>query len=79
MAIQGLFYDLTAAELATLRTEYLACLSAIAVAGQSYTIAGRQFNRASLGEVKELLAEISAAQARLAGTAAPTQTFARFT
>ena len=61
MAIQGVFYDLTAAELATLRTEYLACLSAIAVAGQSYTIGGRQFNRANLKEVKDTLAEVVAA------------------
>lgn len=75
--IQGLFYGLDATTLASLQSEYTACLRAIAVAGQSYTIAGRQFNRANLAEVSRTLAEINAAIARANGTAI-TQTFARF-
>ncbi len=75
--ITGAFYGLTAAQLTTLQTDFLACLTAIAVAGQSYTIAGRQFNRANLPEVRETLAEINAALTRANGTSA-TQTFARF-
>ncbi len=77
MAVQGLLVGLTQAQLASLQTQYLACLAAIAVAGQSYTIAGRQFNRAQLGEVQEMLGEINYALGRLNGTS-PTQTFARF-
>jgi hypothetical protein len=82
MAVTGAFVGLTLAQLQTLQTEYLACLSAIATAGQSYTIANRQFNRAHIGEVKDLLAEINHALALTSGSStagsAPTQTFARF-
>jgi hypothetical protein len=77
MAFTGRFFGLTAAQLTTLQTEYLACLSAIAVAGQSYTIAGRQFNRANLAEVAQTLGDINDALARAQGTRI-TQTFARF-
>jgi hypothetical protein len=77
MAFTGRFYALTAAQLTTLQTEYLACLSAIAVAGQSYTIAGRQFNRANLAEVAQTLGDVNDALARLNGTRT-TQTFGRF-
>lgn len=75
--IQGLFFGLDAATLTQLKTDYLSCLTAIAVAGQSYTIAGRQFNRANLAEVKQTIAEIQAALNRANGTSI-TQTFARF-
>jgi hypothetical protein len=82
MAVTGVFVGLSLAQLQTLQTEYLACLSAIAVAGQSYTIANRQFNRAQLDDVKELLGEINHALAQTAGSStagsSPTQTFARF-
>ena len=77
MAFTGRFYALTAAQLTTLQTDYLACLSAIAVAGQSYTIAGRQFNRANLAEVSQTLGDINDALARAQGTRT-TQTFANF-
>jgi hypothetical protein len=77
MAFTGRFYALTAAQLTTLQTEYLACLSAIASAGQSYTIAGRQFNRANLAEVSQTLGDINDALARSNGTRT-TQTFGRF-
>lgn len=61
------FITFQPAELAALRASYLACLTAIATAGQSYTVAGRQFTRASIGEVKEILAQIGNAQARQSG------------
>lgn len=77
MAFTGRFYALTAAQLTTLQTEYLACLSAIASAGQSYTIAGRQFNRANLAEVSQTLGDINDALSRKNGTRT-TQTFGRF-
>jgi hypothetical protein len=75
--ISGAFFGLDAATLATLQSEFTACVRAIAVAGQSYTIAGRQFNRANLPEVTRTLAEINAALARVNNTT-PTQTYARF-
>lgn len=77
MAVQGLFFGLPLATLQQLQTDYTACLTAIAVAGQSYTISGRQFNRANLREVKETLAEIIAAVAR-ANNTGTTETYARF-
>lgn len=66
--ILGLFVGLTAAELATMKTEWMACLSAIASAHQSYSIAGRQITRANLAEVKSTIAEITYAQSLLSGT-----------
>lgn len=80
MAVTGLLVGLPLATLQQLQTDYTACLTAIAVAGQSYTIAGRQFNRAQLDEVKEMLGEIVYALARTSGSgiSSPTQTFARF-
>lgn len=77
MAFTGRFYGLTVAQLTTMQTEWLACLSAIATAGQSYTIAGRQFNRANLAEVSQTLGDINDALARAQGTRT-TQTFANF-
>lgn len=77
MAIQGLFYGLDAATLATLKTNYLACLNAIAVAGQSYSISGRSFTRADIAEVSQMLAEVQAATDRLNGTRT-TQVYPRF-
>lgn len=77
MASTGRFYGLTAAQLTTLQTNWLACLNAIAVAGQSYSIAGRQFNRANLAEVSQTLGDINDALARVNGTRT-TQTYANF-
>lgn len=77
MASKGNFYGLTAAQLTTLQTNWLACLNAIAVAGQSYTIGGRQFNRANLHEVSATLGEINDALARVNGNRT-TQTYANF-
>lgn len=75
--ITGALYDVDTATLTSLLTQYTACLVAIATAGQSYTIQGRQYNRAQLDEVRATIAEIKAALNRDAGTAT-TQTFARF-
>jgi len=68
MAIEGKFFGLDASTLATLKTNYVACLQAIAVAGQSYSISGRTFTRANLNEVSQMLAEVQAAIDRAAGT-----------
>jgi hypothetical protein len=77
MAIQGIFFGLDAATLATLQTAYTNAIVAVATAGQSYSISGRSFTRADLKALNETLAEIYAAQSRLAGTAT-TQTYPRF-
>lgn len=71
------FYGLDAATLSSLKTKYVECLEAIAVAGQSYTVAGRQFNRANIAEVSQLIAAVQSAIDRAASTS-PTKTFARF-
>ena len=59
MAVQGLFVHVDAATLATMLTEWQACLTSIAVGQQSYSIAGRSFTRANLAEVANMVAEIS--------------------
>jgi hypothetical protein len=76
-SITGCFFGLSASQLTTMQTTWLACLNTIAVGGQSYTIEGRQFNRANLPEVKQTLAEINAALNRANGTST-TKTFASF-
>lgn len=77
MAIKGTFYGLPLATLQTMQTAWLACLTGIATAGQSYQIAGRQFTRADLAEVKDTIAELQAAIERANGTRV-TQTYANF-
>lgn len=77
IGIRGDFFGLDTATLTSLQTSYIACLTAIATAGASYTIAGRQYTRANLGDVQQALAEINAALTRNAGTGV-TQTFGRF-
>lgn len=69
MEVQGLFVGLDSATLATMKTEWLACLSAIATAHQSYTIAGRTFTRANLTEVSRMVREITYAQELAGGDA----------
>jgi len=61
------FYNLTSPELASLRTKYLACLEAIATAGQSYSIDGRSFTRADLDKVKQTIDQITMAQRKKSG------------
>ena len=68
MAIKGTFFGLPLATLQTMQTQWLACLTGIATAGQSYQIAGRQFTRADLAEVKDTIAELQAAIDRASGT-----------
>jgi hypothetical protein len=55
------FAGLTVAQLEQLQTDFLACLSAIANAHQSYSIGGRQFTRADLKEVRQTLSDIGSA------------------
>jgi hypothetical protein len=66
--IQGLFFGLPVATLQTMQTQWQACLTAIATAHQSYSIAGRSFTRANLAEVSSTLGEITAALNRAQGT-----------
>lgn len=77
MAIQGVFYGLDSATLATLKEAYTNAIVAVATAGQSYSISGRQFTRADLAELNQTLAEIIAAQNQANGTGI-NQTYARF-
>lgn len=74
---KGLLVGLPAATLADMQTKYAECLAAIAVAGQSYSISGRSFNRANLTEVQNMLAEVNYALAIANGTAV-TRTVAGF-
>ena len=80
MGLNKSFYGLPLATLESLRAKYLACLEAIAVAGASYSIAGRSFTRANLAEVSQTVKELTAAiesangtRVRRTVTAFPTQ------
>ena len=42
-----------------LQTQYTAALSAIAIAGQSYSVAGKSFTKADLKNVAEILGSIA--------------------
>lgn len=66
------FRFLTDAELATMRADYLACVTAIGVGNQSYTINNRQFTRADLNAAKETLGEVLEAIEWKAGRGART-------
>ena len=61
MALSKSFYGLPLATLQNLRAKYLECLEAIAVVGASYSLAGRQFTRANLGEVTQTVKELQSA------------------
>jgi len=61
MGLQKSFFGLPLAVLQELQTDFTACLKAIAVAGSSYSIAGRSFTRANLSEVSQTLKELQAA------------------
>lgn len=54
------FDGLDASTLSTLKTQYLACLTAIAQ-NQAYSLNGRSLTRANLSEVKTTLGQIQAA------------------
>jgi hypothetical protein len=55
------FVGLDAAKLLELQAAYTQVLLDIAQGGKSYTVPGRTFTRADIGDVKETLAEINAA------------------
>jgi len=74
---RGDFIGLPLATLTSLRDKYVTCLEAIAVAGSSYSIAGRSFSRANLGEVSSTIAELTLAIQNLSGTRIRT-TYAKF-
>lgn len=61
MALNKTFFGLPLATLQELQTDFTACLKAIAVAGASYSIAGRSFTRANLAEVAQTIKELQAA------------------
>lgn len=64
------FVLLDSATLAEMRTDWRACLKAIATAHQSYSIGGRTFTRANLSEVASIVADIEFALAIKAKTLA---------
>jgi len=64
----GAFVGLPLATLTSLRDKYVTCLEAIAVAGASYSIAGRSFSRANLKEVTDTIAELNLAIRKASGT-----------
>jgi hypothetical protein len=74
---KGDFLGLPLATLTSLRDKYVTCLEAIAVAGASYSIAGRSFSRANLGEVRDTIAELTLAIQSANGTRIRT-TYANF-
>jgi len=61
MALKKTFFGLHLATLQELLIDFTACLKAIAVAGASYSIAGRSFTRANLAEVSDTIKELQAA------------------
>ena len=73
----GSFVGLPLATLTSLRDKYVSCLEAIAVAGVSYSIAGRSFSRANLTEVRNTIEELSYAIKLADGTRTLT-TYAKF-
>ena len=68
MGLSRTFFGLPLATLQSLQAKYIACLESIAVAGASYSIAGRQFTRANIGEVNQTIKELQAAIDNAAGT-----------
>jgi hypothetical protein len=61
MALSKSFFGLPLDTLQSLQAKYISCMEAIAVAGASYSIAGRSFTRANLGEVAQTIKELQAA------------------
>lgn len=71
------FIGLTAAQLSSLQTAYLDCVTALA-ANQSYSLNGRSLTRVDLDKVTRTLGQINAAIAVTTGTSSET-TFVSFT
>ncbi len=61
------FVGLDSATLATMKTQWLACLASVSVGHQSYTIAGRTFTRANLSEVTSVVQAINYAIGKASG------------
>jgi len=59
---------LTSDELAALRTDALSALRGILTSGQSYSMMGRSFTKANINQLRELIADITAAQVAQSGT-----------
>ena len=74
---RGSFVGLPLATLTSIRQKYLDCLEAIAVAGASYSIGGRSFSRANLGEVRDTIEELTYA-IKLADGTKVINTYAKF-
>ena len=68
MALQGELYGLPLATLQALQTTYATALTQIVTGGQSYSISGRTFTRASLPEIRRTLLEITQAIGYTQGT-----------
>jgi len=57
--VEGKFVALDVSTLTLMQQQWLQCLTAISTGHQQYSMAGRSFTRANLGEVTDTLAEIS--------------------
>jgi hypothetical protein len=57
--VTGKFQALDVDTLTAMLAEWKSCLTAIASAHQSYSIAGRSFTRANLAEVSDMVAELA--------------------
>lgn len=66
--IQGLYFGMDVADLTTMMAEARATRKAILEAHQSYSLAGRTFNRAPLEAVTRDIFEIQAALNRASGS-----------
>ena len=64
----GAFFGLPVTTLTTMLNNYIAVLTGISTAGQSYTLGGRTFNRANLVEVRNTIQELQRAINRANGT-----------
>ena len=65
--IEGVFFNYPMATLLALQSSYLNAMTAIATAGQSYSVGGRTFTRAHIGDVSQALQELQAAIDRANG------------
>jgi hypothetical protein len=67
---------LTPAELASIKSDLLACIHAVLVGSQSYSLAGRTFTRADLSELRQWLQDVNDGLALTDTTTATTRTYA---
>jgi len=65
--VQGVFFGLPSATLTTIQNNYIAVLTGISTAGQSYSLGGRMFTRANIAEVRQTLLEVQRAIDRANG------------